>query len=138
MFGTVIYEQGNYQELLLADENNVRLVLCIEGTAVKLYRIEWEDRDASSLNSAQYDIVSAVKAFREAVELVNKPEPADERPFDTFKQIEALEAEAYRARIDEQKPLVQYGTCLQCERGIIPLNQAGICEACVLEAMIDK
>lgn len=69
MFGRVIYEQGTYQELLLADEENARLVLCVEGASIKLYRIEWTEADGYTFNSAQYTTLDAIAAFREAVQL---------------------------------------------------------------------
>lgn len=43
MFGDISWEipEEGYTEYLLADEAGVRVLVCIQHGAIKLYRIEW-------------------------------------------------------------------------------------------------
>jgi hypothetical protein len=74
MFGAIIYQGfDGYAEYLLADEGNVRAVACIQGSQVKLYRIEWTEDGDYQRNAAAYTLIDAIALFQEKA---GRDEPA--------------------------------------------------------------
>lgn len=66
MFGKMVYQgEDGYAEYLLADENSVMVKACIQGSQVKLYRVEWLDRGGYDCNTAVYSLPDAIALFGE-------------------------------------------------------------------------
>lgn len=40
MFGDVVYRNGLYCEYAIAEDGNVKVVVCVQLSTIKLYRIE--------------------------------------------------------------------------------------------------
>ncbi len=67
MFGDIVYQgtDEDYVELLLAEDRSVQVKLCVLNGAIKLYRIEWQEKDGGKANLAVYKLLDAIEQFRE-------------------------------------------------------------------------